>query len=350
MRNPAQRAGLLVQPSLPLPWVPPPDLPPNEWLLVGRCAATAARTLWARATARSASRFIADDGVELYVEVDEPSASARWHDMTVVFVHGYALNMDSFHYQREGLRGSARLVCYDQRSHGRSGRGEPERATITQLARDLKLVIDDVAPEGPVVLVGHSMGGMTIMGLAEQHPELFRGRIVGVGLVSTSAGDLSQVSFGFPSIAANGFRLLAPRLVAIGRRTPFLVERGRQMSNDLAVLITKVYAFASDVPIELVDFSLEMINATPIDVLADYYPALQDHHALSAIGVLNGIETLVLVGNQDLMTPTSHSETMVRVLPGAELVILDPGGHLVMLERPDDVNAYLFDLIERSAR
>jgi pimeloyl-ACP methyl ester carboxylesterase len=294
--------------------------------------------------------LVADDGVELYVEVDEPNPGARWHDLTVVFVHGYALNMDSFHYQREGLRGSARLVCYDQRSHGRSGRGESEGATIAQLARDLHLVIDDVAPSGPVVLVGHSMGGMTIMGLAEQHPELFGTRIVGVGLISTSAGDMSQVSFGLPSIAANGFRRIAPKLVSLGRRTPFLIERGRQVSNDLAVLITKVYAFASDVPIELVDFSLEMINATPIDVLADYYPALHDHKALASIGVLNGTETLVVVGGQDLLTPPSHSEAMVHVLPGAELEILDPGGHLVMLERPDDVNSLLFDLIERSSR
>ena len=46
-----------------------------------------------------------DDGVELHVEVDEAHASAAWRDLTVVFVHGYALNQDCFHYQRLALRG-----------------------------------------------------------------------------------------------------------------------------------------------------------------------------------------------------------------------------------------------------
>ena len=65
----------------------------------------------------------------------------------------------------------------------------------------------------------------------------------------------------------------------LGRRTTHLLERGRQFSSDLAVMVTKVYAFSGEVPVELVDFSLEMINATPIDVLADFYPALSDHDA-----------------------------------------------------------------------
>ena len=43
------------------------------------------------------------------------------------------------------------------------------------------------------MLVGHSMGGMTIMALAERHPALFRDRVLGVALVSTSAGDVGTV-------------------------------------------------------------------------------------------------------------------------------------------------------------
>ncbi|HVQ87952.1 MAG TPA: alpha/beta hydrolase [Actinomycetes bacterium] len=292
----------------------------------------------------------ADDGVQLYVEVDEPRRGAPWEDLTVVFVHGYALNMDSYHYQRQALRGSARLVFYDQRSHGRSGRGDRSRATIHQLASDLNRVVSEVAPSGPVVLVGHSMGGMTIMGLAEHSPELFGSRIVGVGFLSTSAGGMTEVTHGLPSLASEAFRRITPGLLAVGRRSSSLIERGRRMSNDLAVMVTRVYAFSSDVPVELVDFSLEMINATPIEVLADFYPALQDHHAFSALGALDGVETLVLVGEQDLVTPSDHSRAMVNVLPGVELVVLDPGGHLIMLERPDDVNSHLFDLLERAAR
>ncbi|MDH4354100.1 MAG: alpha/beta hydrolase [Actinomycetota bacterium] len=292
----------------------------------------------------------ADDGVQLYVEVDEPRARGRWSDLTVVFVHGYALNQDSFHFQRAALRGQARLVFYDHRSHGRSGRGPSSGATIGQLGRDLMAVLHAVAPDGPVVLVGHSMGGMTVMALAEEYPALFGDRVVGAALMSTTAGELSEVTLGIPAAVTRMARRLAPTLVTVLGRNPMLVERGRQVSTDLAVLVARFYGFASEVPAEVVEFSLEMINATPLDVLADFYPSLDGHEAMDALGVLNQVETLVLVGSQDLLTPPEHSRRMLRAVPGAELVELDPGGHLVILEHPDDVNGHLFDLFDRAAR
>lgn len=292
----------------------------------------------------------ADDGVEIYVEVDPPHPKAKWAGLTVIFAHGYALNMDSFHFQRAALRGQARLVFYDQRSHGRSGRGPAASATIGQLGRDLRQLIDEVAPEGPVVLVGHSMGGMTIMTMAEEFPNIFGNRVVAVALLSTSAGALSEVTLGAPAVVARAARRFAPTLVTVLGRNPFLVERGRQASSDLAVLATRFYGFASPVPPEVVDFSLEMINATPIEVLADFFPALDDHEALGALDVLNLVESLIVIGEQDLLTPLDHSRRILRIVPGAELVELDPGGHLVMLERPDDVNGHLYDLLDRAKR
>ena len=100
--------------------------------------------------------------------------------LTVVFVHGYTLSMASWTFQRRtlaaelatanGHRPDARLVFYDQRGHGASGRGDADHSTIEQLARDLEAVLESRVPRGPVVLVGHSMGGMTIMGLAALRP------------------------------------------------------------------------------------------------------------------------------------------------------------------------------------
>ena len=109
------------------------------------------------------------DGVVLHAEV-EPGAAT---DLTVVFVHGYALNMDCWHFQRKHLRGKVRQVFYDQRSHGRSSRSAAEHCRMPQLADDLAQVLDEVAGDGPLVLVGHSMGGMAIMRLAQTRPEWF---------------------------------------------------------------------------------------------------------------------------------------------------------------------------------
>ncbi|WP_246455996.1 alpha/beta fold hydrolase [Nocardioides mesophilus] len=140
---------------------------------------------------------VADDGLELYAEVDEVkpyrngnAVPRAEHEPTLVFVHGYALNLDCWHFQRRHYRGKHRMVFYDQRSHGRSERSSRENATIDQLGDDLAAVIDDLVPEGPIVLIGHSMGGMTLMTFAEQQPEVFDDRVVAAALISTTAGGL----------------------------------------------------------------------------------------------------------------------------------------------------------------
>ena len=130
-----------------------------------------------------------DDGVRLNVEVHESTDPGT--ALTILFVHGFTLNQDAWHFQRRYLRDLGRLVCYDIRSHGRSGPGPREHATIEQLARDLKRVLDAAVPPGPVVLVGHSLGGMVVMGLADAYPELFGDRIIGVALIATSPGRLA---------------------------------------------------------------------------------------------------------------------------------------------------------------
>src|SRR5271170_6691174 len=132
-----------------------------------------------------AAAVVADDGVPLHVEVNGPDAAP----VTVIFCHGYTLSQDVWHYQRRDLAAAARLVFWDQRGHGRSGQCSRESCTISQLGADLYAVLTAVAPgPAPVVLVGHSMGGMTIMALARQHPELFGTKVIGAALISTVAG------------------------------------------------------------------------------------------------------------------------------------------------------------------
>ena len=200
------------------------------------------------------------------------------------------------------------------------------------------------------MLVGHSMGGMTIMALADQEPELFGDRVVGVALISTSPGRLAEVSFGAPAAAVRVLRRAAPRaLIALNRR-PGLVHRGRSLGADIEFVLTKRYSFATDVPPSLVRFVSQLHDATPLDVLAELFPAFDAHDKLDALDVLNGVETLILGGEQDLMTPADHSRAMVEQVPGAELVILPEAGHLVMLEHHDIVTDHLRDLVERAVR
>ncbi len=133
---------------------------------------------------------ITDDGVPLHVEFDGLGRAGNdTAPTTVVFSHGFTARLAEWELQRAALRDRARLVFWDQRGHGRSGWTKLTSATIDRTGRDLGAVID-AATDGPVVLVGHSMGGMSIMALARQRPELFGTRVVGAFLLATSAGGL----------------------------------------------------------------------------------------------------------------------------------------------------------------
>jgi pimeloyl-ACP methyl ester carboxylesterase len=297
----------------------------------------------------------ADDGVDLHVEVEEPAAEhaaaiARGErpPLTVVLSHGYAHSMDAWHFQRKALRGRYRLVFWDQRGHGRSGTGAPGSATIDQVGSDLSAVIDAVAAEGPLVLIGHSMGGMTIMALADRRPELFAERVVGVALVSTSAGGLADVDFGVAGLGQVVQRA-APGALRLLNRTPRLVSRVRQLGSDLENVLVRHWSFASDVSPALVQFTARMIAATRLEVIAEYLPTFPAHDKRAALAALEGIELLVIVGDRDLLTPAAHSEEIVEALPGAEHVVVRNAGHLMLLEHPDVVTEHLQNLLDRAS-
>ena len=293
---------------------------------------------------------VADDGVPLHVEVDEPAEGGRGDvPLTFVLSHGYALTLDSWHYQRLALRGHGRLVLWDQRGHGRSGTGPAGGSTIDQVGADLSAVIDEVAPEGPLVLLGHSMGGMTVMALAARRPELFAERVVGVGLISTSAGGLGALDLGLPGFGRLAIRA-APAAARVIARTPGLAAQGRRVSSDLETLLVRRYSFASDVAPELARFATGMIAATRVEVISDFLPTFAGHDKREALAAMADAEVLVLVGDQDLLIPAAHSEEIARRLPSAEHVVVRHGGHLVLLEHPGVVDTHVLELAERAAQ
>ncbi|MET9962505.1 alpha/beta hydrolase [Streptomyces sp. NPDC006326] len=305
----------------------------------------------------------AEDGTELYYEVDEPPEEPKKRGRlrrkapapaTLVFCHGYCLAQDSWHFQRAALRGLVRTVYWDQRSHGRSARGFSQadgvRVTIDQLGSDLKTVIEAAAPEGPVILVGHSMGGMTIMALADQYPELIRDRVVGVALVGTSSGGLDQVTYGLPAVGMGAVRrLLPPVLKALGSQVE-LVEKGRRAAADLFAGMIKLYSFGVPRAVDpgVARFAERLIEATPIDVVAEFYPAFQTHDKTAALQRFADIPVTIIAGARDMVTPAAHSQIIKDALPAAELAVLESAGHLMMLECPDTVTELLLDLLART--
>jgi pimeloyl-ACP methyl ester carboxylesterase len=285
---------------------------------------------------------ITPDGVVVHTEVDEGPSD----DFTLVFVHGYGLNLDCWHFQRRHFRGRLRQVFYDQRSHGRSSRSEAELCRIPQLADDLYQVLQEVVGDAPVIMIGHSMGGMTIMRLAQSRPELFGSQILGVALFSTSAGELLDHS-PIRGIPGRTFHRVAEPVMAGLNRIPELVAQGRRAGSDLGYVVTRRLAFGPEVPTSYVDFASEMLAQIPLEVVADYYPAFAELDEFRALEILSTVPTIVVGGVNDVITPIEHTARIIDLLPKAEAIRVENCGHLGMIEKHEIFNDALDRLIDR---
>ena len=296
------------------------------------------------------------DGVVLHAEVDEVApydegskADREVPGATIVFVHGYALSLQCWHFQRQYFRGKHRMVFYDQRSHGRSGRSDNEHATVDQLGDDLRQVLDELVPEGPVVLVGHSMGGMTLLAFAERHTELFDERVVGAALISTTAGGLKTHQVISRLIPDRLGAQIGPRLIAGLALAPELVDRVRRRGSNIGFLVADQFAFGEDVPASYVEFVNDMLSETSFEVLAQFFPNFDALDKFRVLEVFARIPTYIVTGTKDRLTSVGHSRTMAARIPGATLVECAGAGHMVIIERADKVNATLDALFAAAA-
>ena len=145
-------------------------------------------------------------------------------DLTVILLHGLLSDRHSWRHQTRHLTSrhpDIRVIAYDQRGHGRSGRGCALSNTLGQLARDLDAVIDTTTPTGHIVLVGHSMGAMTILQYLQHHQSRNTHRITGVGLIAAAAADITRPRAG--QIAGHSARR---GCVCAGRPHPRLRRSG----------------------------------------------------------------------------------------------------------------------------
>lgn len=291
---------------------------------------------------------LTDDDVALHVEIDEPEGGRPADDLTVVFSHGYALNLDAWHFQRRDLRGSARLVFWDHRSHGRSARAS-EDVTLERLALDLGAVIDAVAPTGPLVLIGHSMGGMTVLALARDRPELFADRVAGVGLIASTAKGTAEASLGLPGPLGRLANSVAPGVVAALARRPEMIEQGRRAGTDLGYVLTKRYSFGdADASPALVEFTAAMNASTPIEVLSSFLPLFAKADLRDVIPVIAPLPTLVVGAALDRLMSVEDSRDLAASLPHADYVESADSGHMLMLDRHGLVTDGIAGLIDRS--
>ena len=297
---------------------------------------------------RQVAAVATPDGALLHAVVDGSEDAP----VTLVLAHGWTLAQAAWDdvaglLARRVADGELRLVRYDQRGHGRSTWGryadDVGELTIDQLGADLGVLLDELAPSGPVVLGGHSMGGMTIMCLAASRPELFGDCVRGAALVSTSAGDLAPAG---ENLAERLQLKLAPGLVTAaigGARALEGVRRLLPPTHTRHRKIVRELLYGADATDEMVLTGAEIMHASTVRAFAAFYPALGEHDKRQELKALAGVPVEILVGADDKLTPVRHSRRLAEALPEAELRIVPRTGHMLPQER----SALVTEAIER---
>lgn len=273
----------------------------------------------------------AADGVPLHVEIDGPADAP----VTVVLAHGWTLDRRTWGPVARSLATGAvpvRVVRHDHRGHGRSAAVDPSTMTIDQLADDLAEVLAATAPDGPLVLGGHSMGGMTLMALAERHPALVA-RAAGIALVATASGGLAEKPFG-----------LAPRQAAVMRRVEHHVYGTRRWASRSSLGSPRLLApgmrwllLGPRAGAEARRITTETVAACRPLTVSGFRPTLEAHERDAALAAFAGIPTVVLVGDRDRLTPVKAARRIADALPSARFSIFPDAGHMLPLERVSGV-------------
>lgn len=236
--------------------------------------------------------------------------------MPVVLLHAFPLSRVMWEPQLAALRDSYRLIALDLRGFGGS-RGFTETPSLDRMADDVAELLDELQIRERIVLGGLSMGGYTALAFARRHADHLRGLI----LADTKAeaddaeGKANRerlIAFAAQHTALDVLEQMLGKLIGPETMTqrPEVVKAVRQIAaNQTSAAIIGAQQAMRDRP-----------GSGP---------------SLAAIGV----PTLVIVGEQDTLTPPPLSESLAARIRGAKLVRIAGAGHLSNLEKPSEFNA-----------
>ncbi|WP_436522450.1 alpha/beta fold hydrolase [Actinoplanes sp. HUAS TT8] len=294
------------------------------------------------------TEIVMPDGVRLHAELSGPPDAP----VTVVLLHGWCLDRKTWRRQVDALSGlgrrAPRVIAYDTRGHGRSSATRLSSATLAQLGDDLAEVLRRLAPTGPVVLAGHSMGGMTIMEFAHRHPAEFAGRVAGLLLVSTTAEGHTHTRYGLPESLAGVLRvgetLGAGVLARSGAWRPH-----RAVLPALAPAL-RWLLFGDRCADDALGLTLRSVGRASLRSIGGFRASIGAQQRLDTLAAIGDVPAAVLVGDRDRLTPVACAESIAAALPHARLTLCPGAGHMLPLERPEEVSAALVEIVRRANR
>lgn len=244
----------------------------------------------------------------------------------VVFLHGIGGNRTNWYGQLEHFSDRFCAVTWDGRGYGASA-DPPQTLKFSDYADDLVHLLDHLKAER-AHLVGLSMGGMIVQDFYGRYAN----RVATLSLVDTSPG-----FGGVPEEVRRDF---------LSRRLDPL-ERGLT-TKDIAPGVVEVLAskYASAAVRQQLIASLSALRVEPYKQALHAIVTTDFRSVLSKITV----PTLVIVGEDDVVTPPSASEFLAKNIPGSVLVKIPQAGHLTNIEKPTEFNAILRPFLTQHAQ
>lgn len=280
---------------------------------------------------------VAEDGTAIHTEARGPVDG-----VPVVLSHGWSCHSRVWNAQINDLARDHRVISYDQRGHGRTANG-PGEASIETLGRDLAAVVRVATSGGRrAILVGHSMGGMTISAWAGLDPDAMAEQCRGVLLASTATDRLLQ-DFGvlpFPTFLPGAF--------AIGKAALSIPLTAGALPSGLFHYLT----MGGQATRAQVAFSRDIVNSCRARNRGRWGAALSEVDVSAGLAAIS-VPTSIIVGGDDRLTPPVHSQRMARVLADngvlAGHLVLDGIGHMTLVEAPFEFNAEIRRLVAATA-
>ncbi|MFV5991433.1 alpha/beta fold hydrolase [Streptomyces sp. NPDC056231] len=274
---------------------------------------------------------VSADGSRIHVELHGPDGAPA-----VVLAHGWTCNTRFWAEQIRDLAVDHRVVTYDQRGHGRTPAVRPEGYSTGALADDLEAVLAAaLAPGEQAVLVGHSMGGMTLMAASRRAG--LREHAAAVLLCSTGSSRLIADSRVVP-MRAGAVRTRITRAI-LGARAPL------GPVTPVSKRILKYATMGAGSAPERVESCARIVHACPRAVRVSWGHVLAELDLDASIRELR-VPTAVIAGTEDRLTPPVHARALAAALPEClGLTELAGMGHMTPVEAPEAVTARIRELV-----
>ncbi len=261
----------------------------------------------------------------------------------IIAIHGWGTNRNDWSYISPKLNEQSEVLYWDLPGLGASPKPEDENYELSNYASKLKELIEKQTK--PVILMGHSIGGMIILTLAGQYPSLLGNQVSKMILIHTTYTNPSKTALFSGLLTAIQEPILKPMLwVQIALSPLFRLANILSYFNGAAFLATALTGFGGHQTRGQLDLATRFISFAPIDVASRGMLAMFRYDAENILQRIQ-IPTLIITGTKDRLTKPEASHWMNENIQYPTLVTNDGGGHMGTLERHEKISQEIISFI-----